>query len=91
MANQQVFGDTKGVYFWVAGRGKTEGDFRRLIQTELANQGLSLDEVAEVMLAEKGLKEEHPTVNEWKHLIAGAKASPSLVMGSNFYFYEERD
>ena len=88
-ANKAVFGDTKGVFFWVAGRANSEHDFRRLIESEISRRGLSLDEVSNVMRAEQALTERRGADIDWGQLITEANASPNLAIDQDFSFYEE--
>src|SRR6266849_8044387 len=88
-ANRVVFGDTKGVFIWVASRAASADDFRRLLEAEMKRQGLSVDEVSDVTLAQDALKERHGAEIDWERLIAKAEASPRPVIAPNFYFYEQ--
>jgi hypothetical protein len=88
-ANKAVFGDTKGVYFWVAGRAQSEGDFRHLVESEISRRGLSLGEVADVMLADDALKERRGADMDWNQLISSAEAASGLAIDPDFYFYEK--
>jgi hypothetical protein len=90
-ANQAVFGDTQGLFVWVAGRATSEGDFRRLIDAETARLGLSLSEVADVMLGEEAVKERRTAEMDWERLIASGMASAGLALDDTYYFYRERD
>jgi hypothetical protein len=90
-ANQAVFGNTQGLYVWVAGRATSESDFRRLIDTEAARLGLGLSGVADVMLGAKALKERRSAEMYWEQLIARGMASPGLALDDTYYFYETRD
>jgi hypothetical protein len=87
-ANLAAFGDTKGLYVWVAGRGRTEDDFCRLIETETSGRGLSVKEIADVTLADVALKERAGADVDWEALISAAHSSPSLAFDSTYYFYE---
>ncbi len=88
-ANQAVYGDTKGAYFWVAGRANSEDDFRLLIGTEMSRRGLSLAEVSDVMRGVDAIRERQGAEIDWKQMIDRAKASPGLVLGDDFFIYPE--
>jgi hypothetical protein len=91
IANQAVFGDIKGVYVWAAGCAHTEGEFRRVVEDDSSRRGLSLDEVADVMPAEKAVRNRPGADVNWDALIAGAKQTPGIFLDSTYYFYDEGD
>jgi hypothetical protein len=90
-ANQAVFGDPKGVYFWVAGCATSERAFHRLIEAEMSRRGLSLDEVSDVMRAEDAYERRRGAEIDWTKLLAAAEPTPSLFIDPTLYFYEEEE
>jgi hypothetical protein len=88
-ANLPTFGDAKGLYVWVAGRARYEGEFRHLIESEVSRRGLSVSEITDVMLADIAVKGRPDAEIDWKALIASAKESPSLALDSTYFFYEK--
>jgi hypothetical protein len=52
---------------------------------------LSLAEVSDVMLADHTINARRGADVDWKGLVAGGVASPTLFMDSNFFFYDESE
>ena len=91
IANKALYGDSKGAYFWVAGRAKNERSFRQLVGAELSRRGLRLDEVSDVMLGRDVVQERRGADIDWDHLIASARDSPGIVIDTQYFIYEQPD
>lgn len=89
IANQAVYGDTKGAYFWVAAAAQNQDHFRWLVKTELSRRGLSLAEVSDVMLAEDARTNRLNADIDWQSMITGAMTTRGLFIGSHFFIYEQ--
>ena len=90
-ANLATFGETKGLYVWVAARARNEAEFCDLIETEASSRGLSVNDIADVMLADVALKERPGADIDWKRLIASAIATHGLALDSTYFVYQQSE
>jgi hypothetical protein len=90
-ANEAVFADTRGAYFWVAAKATSDGEFRQLIEADIAARGMSVDEVSDVMRGEDAMKKRQNAEIDWEVMIRAAEGAAGLYIDKHFYIYLARD